>query len=256
MASKGFSSGPAKPSPPPPTFRPPTPGSNPLPSSRVGSFQNQQIGALNAGLSAPSQELAKPETTLGDAFKDRSSVAASTERQATSIKSTNSRLNTYAQAAAKKRAAQRAAGPAQGVGGGQPVGAAYRPDGTLSDSRNQVLGLASSYIGSPYRLGGTTTQGIDCSGLVKMVYAQLGYNLAHYVPTQAQQMPGVRTSVSNLRPGDLVVWADGSHIAIYAGNGQIIESQLGARSGPGVRRANLYTDYGPVYGIALRLPGE
>lgn len=240
------------------------------PSERVASYANQQIGQLNAGLSNAAISQSPTEVALGIAPKAQNAVQLSAQKRMDSVKTSNQRLTEIARVGSLKRAAAeraRAVAPKTSsgingrvnVGNSRQSGAAYKADGSLSNSRNEILRGASSYIGSAYKLGGTTTRGIDCSGLVKMVYAKLGINFSHYVPTQAgeaQKMGGVRTSVNNLRPGDLVVWGDGSHIAIYAGNGEIIESQLNARSGPGVRRAKLYTNYGSVYGIALRLPGE
>lgn len=128
---------------------------------------------------------------------------------------------------------------------------AYQPDGNLSQSRQQLLKETSSYAGTPYQLGGRTATGIDCSGLVMSVYNQLGFNIkSHSVSGQANSIPGVKTSVSNLRPGDLVVWGDESHIAVYAGNGQIWD----ASRSKGTSLRPLWSNQ--VYGIAVKLPGE
>lgn len=134
------------------------------------------------------------------------------------------------------------------------AGKAYKADGTLSDSRNALLKDASSYIGSKYVLGGTTHKGIDCSGLVMSVYNKLGFKISqHSAGWQGKNIPGVRTSVKNLRPGDIVAWKDGSHIAIYAGNGEIIEA---ANTRVGTVRRKLWAPESAVVGIAVRLPGE
>jgi len=131
------------------------------------------------------------------------------------------------------------------------VGNAYQTDGTLSDARQQVLNKTASYAGTPYQLGGRTVKGIDCSGLVMSVYNQLGFNIqSHSVSGQAATIPGVRTTTNNLRPGDLVVWNDNSHIAVYAGNGMIWD----ASSSKGTTMRPLWSD--KTYGVALRLPGE
>lgn len=133
------------------------------------------------------------------------------------------------------------------------VGQAYQPDGNLSQPRQQLLRKTSSYAGTPYQLGGRTAQGIDCSGLVMSVYNSLGFNVqSHSVSGQARAIPGVKTAVSNLRPGDLVVWNDNSHIAVYAGNGQIWD----ASRSKGTSLRPLWAPQNQVYGIAVRLPGE
>jgi cell wall-associated NlpC family hydrolase len=139
-----------------------------------------------------------------------------------------------------------------GLSAGQ-VGAAYQPDGNLSESRQQLLSKTSSYAGTPYQLGGRTARGIDCSGLVMSVYNSLGFNVqSHSVSGQARAIPGVKTAVSNLRPGDLVVWNDNSHIAVYAGNGQIWD----ASRNRGTTLRPLWAPQNQVYGIAVKLPGE
>lgn len=219
----------------------------PLPSAQVASYANQQVGQLNAGLGAGIISQSPTQLALSNAPKAQNAVQLSAQKRMDSVKASGERLTKLAQATQAKRVA---ATQKAGVGGGNPVGAAYKPDGTLSSSRNQALAQANSYVGTKYALGGTTTKGIDCSGLVMSIYNQLGYKLPHSARAQGQSIPGVRTSIANLRPGDLVAWKDGTHIAVYAGNGEIIEAN-GATGR--TQRAKVY---GNVYGIALRLPGE
>ena len=138
------------------------------------------------------------------------------------------------------------------------AGQAYTPDGNLSSSRNQVMSEASSYLGNRYVFAGNTHAGIDCSGLVQQVYAKAGIQLPRLAAQQRDAMPGVRTSnIASLRPGDLVAWNDGSHVAIYAGNGYIIQA---ANPQQGVIKSLLTQQVGyrpgSVIGIAIRLPGE
>lgn len=139
------------------------------------------------------------------------------------------------------------------TGGFSATGDTYRPDGNISQPRQQLLQRTASYQGSPYQLGGRTAQGIDCSGLVMSVYNSMGFDIkSHSVSGQARAIPGVKTSVNNLKPGDLVVWGDNSHIAIYAGNGQIWD----ASRSRGTTLRPLWASPDQVYGIAVRLPGE
>ena len=141
----------------------------------------------------------------------------------------------------------------QDTGGGVQRQYNYDPDATLSQPRQQILQETASYAGTPYRLGGRTARGIDCSGLVMSVYNSLGFDIrSHSVSGQARAIPGVKTSVNNLKPGDLVVWNDNSHIAIYAGNGQIWD----ASRSRGTSLRPLWAPQSQVYGIAVRLPGE
>ena len=85
---------------------------------------------------------------------------------------------------------------------------------------NAILEIASQYVGTPYVWGGTTPNGFDCSGFTSYVYRQIGINL----PRSSSQQGNVGTVVSraNAQPGDLI-WSPG-HIAIYAGNNQMIDA--------------------------------
>lgn len=121
-----------------------------------------------------------------------------------------------------------------------------------SGKRRQIIEEASTYEGADYELGGRTAKGIDCSGLILSVYNKLGFDLdTHLVSGIAKEMPGVKTAVENLKPGDLVVWGENSHIAIYAGDGMIWDSS----SSKGTSRRPLWGGKGQ-YGIAVQLPGD
>ncbi len=94
-----------------------------------------------------------------------------------------------------------------------------------------VIALASRYVGVPYRYGGSSPSGFDCSGYVQYVYSHLGFKLPR---TADQQLHAVRRiSRSQARPGDLVFFVYGgysSHVAIYAGDGMMYDApHRGAR---------------------------
>lgn len=89
-----------------------------------------------------------------------------------------------------------------------------------SVSGNAVLEIAARYVGVPYRSGGSTPDGFDCSGFVKYVYAQLGIDLPR--TTSGIRSVGTVVSRADARPGDLI-WSPG-HIGIYAGGNQQIDS--------------------------------
>jgi cell wall-associated NlpC family hydrolase len=94
-----------------------------------------------------------------------------------------------------------------------------------------AVDVARRYLGVPYVFGGTNPAvGLDCSGLVQLVFRQLGMVL----PRTAQQQYNatVRVSRDQLQPGDLVFFARTyadpndwiTHVGIYAGDGQQINA--------------------------------
>ena len=115
-----------------------------------------------------------------------------------------------------------------------------------------VMPTAERYIGVPYKWGGTTPNGFDCSGYVQYVFAKHGVKLP--LTSRAQAFAGSRVPLDfqSLRAGDLIMFAQGgidggraiSHVAIYAGNRRIIHS---SKSGQGVRYDNLMTSRGQWY---------
>jgi cell wall-associated NlpC family hydrolase len=82
------------------------------------------------------------------------------------------------------------------------------------------VSIAMQFVGTPYVYGGESPGGFDCSGLVKYAFAQVGVSLPH--SSSALRGSGTVVSAAQARPGDLV-WTPG-HIAIYAGNGMVVEA--------------------------------
>jgi hypothetical protein len=87
-------------------------------------------------------------------------------------------------------------------------------------------------LGVPYRYGGTTTAGFDCSGFTQYVYKSLGVSLPR---TSSQQFTkGTPVSVNAMQPGDLIFFDTGSgsisHVGIYMGGGRMAHAASGQGS--------------------------
>ena len=79
-------------------------------------------------------------------------------------------------------------------------------------------------IGVPYVWAGASPSGgFDCSGLVQWAWGKAGRNLSHAADWQRDESEPI--SASELEPGDLIFYGEPpSHVAIYAGAGQIINA--------------------------------
>lgn len=95
--------------------------------------------------------------------------------------------------------------------------------------REALVKTAYSYLGTPYRWGGKSTLGIDCSGFTFMVYALNGIYI-HRDSAWLPQSPVRRIADCEKKPGDLLYFS--GHIALYLGNGEYIHST--AKDGAGV----------------------
>ena len=110
------------------------------------------------------------------------------------------------------------------------------------DRGNQAAGYALTMIGKPYRYGGTSPSGFDCSGLVLYSYKNAGVALPH--STERQRSMSRPVKVAQLRRGDLLFFnQEGKkygHVGIYVGDGKFVHAPS---SGKSVRSDRLDTPY-------------
>ncbi|PYC87805.1 hypothetical protein C7C46_03425 [Streptomyces tateyamensis] len=92
-----------------------------------------------------------------------------------------------------------------------------------SDRAAVALAAALSRIGSPYVYGATGPSTFDCSGLMYWSWRQAGVTLPR--TSQEQAFGGQRVSLSEARPGDLVIFFnDMHHVGMYAGGGTVVHA--------------------------------
>lgn len=115
-----------------------------------------------------------------------------------------------AAAAAASRSEQRASIPQVDLG---------KMTGTGTGA--ELASFSLKFQGYPYVAGGNTPAGWDCSGFVQYVFSQFGISLPRTSGAQATVGTPV-ASLADAKPGDIL--ANGTHAAIYIGNGQVMNA--------------------------------
>lgn len=118
-------------------------------------------------------------------------------------------------------------GNSGGNGTAQAGGAPAGSGGQASSLGTRVVNYALQFVGNPYVWGGTSlTNGADCSGFVQSVMRNFGISLPR--TSRAQSAAGTAVSSSQMQPGDLIFYANGSgtvnHVALYIGGGQVVHA--------------------------------
>lgn len=118
------------------------------------------------------------------------------------------------------------------------------------DYVNKVVREARTYTGTPYRLGGNTRGGIDCSGLIANVFITVGLKMPRVSWQQSEV--GYEVEVNAIRPGDLLFFVPERGKAGYVSHAAIVTEVrdynndirfIHASSSRGVREDNLYSSY-------------
>lgn len=136
-------------------------------------------------------------------------------------------------------------------GGGELMG---QMRGVASD----LVVSAMQFLGVPYKRGGTTVNGFDCSGLTRHVFENsLGMILPRRSRDQARSPSLLAIRKDELRPGDLVFFntmrSAFSHVGIYVGDGKFIHAP---RTGSKVRVEDMREAYWTKrFNGARRAPG-
>ncbi len=158
-------------------------------------------------------------------------------------------------------------GPATGGEGSEPAAVSSVPRSTattnapprnLTELERQLRDATEPWKGTPYKLGGTTKSGVDCSAFVQAVYQDV-YNIRLPRTAEEQERLGARIDRRGLVAGDLVFFRTkgmgpffkSRHVGLYLGHGEF--AQASGRLGVNVARLDDYY-WNKKYDGAKRLP--
>ena len=123
-------------------------------------------------------------------------------------------------------------------------------------SGEELVSLARRFLDVPYQWGGMSAAGIDCSGLVSLLYRFQGVEILRDADLQFDDSGWAPVARHELLPGDLVFFGGSdpvriTHVGIYAGEGRFLSATTYAR--PMVREDRLDDPYWePLYRGARR----
>lgn len=145
---------------------------------------------------------------------------AAADEAAAQAAAAQAEADAQAQAAADAQAQAEAAAQAQAEADAAAQAQSY------SSAGQQIADFATQFVGNPYVWGGESlTNGADCSGFTKAVYANFGVSLPH--SAAAQSGYGTAVSYDQMQPGDLLFYDNGGgigHVSMYIGNGQVVHA--------------------------------
>jgi peptidoglycan DL-endopeptidase LytE len=108
---------------------------------------------------------------------------------------------------------------------GESVASATLGKWSNPEERNLFVRVVKTFLGVPYKLGGSTLRGIDCSAFVKKIYEIFNIELPR--TTREQFSVGKKVEKGQLEEGDLVFFkrrGNSAHVGIYIGDNQFVHA--------------------------------
>lgn len=104
----------------------------------------------------------------------------------------------------------------------------YALPGGISGRTSAIIKDALSMVGkTPYTWGGTSKQGLDCSGLLYRIFNDSGVKVPRYIASQWGRQ-GIGVAAPNAKAGDIVYFNNPGatdHVGLYLGGGKFVEAQ-------------------------------
>jgi cell wall-associated NlpC family hydrolase len=186
----------------------------------AGTHNEEATQFLTAAqtLASVSQQRQRTEQGIAQIRAQLASQRTSLNKLLASSKATLDSLTTAQQAQVTADTIGGTTSSSSGQSGATPM--AYTgPTGTQAD---KAVAFAYAQLGKPYVYGATGPDSYDCSGLVQAAWAAAGVSIPRTTFEDWDSLPHI--PVSQMVPGDLIIYDGEGHVAIYVGNGYIIDA--------------------------------
>lgn len=213
--------------------------------TKLDQFQATQaeIEELAAALE---EEMASLKSAKAELKSQQGALDAMLVEKKGEMKNLDKELKEAKEIAAREAAARRAAAAAQNRSAKTSSSSSYNVNGDLNPAKttgidgSSVVSFANQFVGGRYVWGGNSlSEGCDCSGFVQQVLANYGINYGSRMTSGSFRGVGNEVSYNHMQPGDVVCYP--GHVAIYAGNGQIVEAQSTATGITNYRSVNCHS---------------
>ena len=185
----------------------------------ISQGRNQQLSAFLVA----ARQL---KTTQQQAQRTKDALAAVEGQKLTQKQKASKALSSEKTVYANLTAEQQQTVQANTVGGSggttTPTGGTFT--GSTSTNGGQAAAFAVSKLGCPYVYGATgpCNSGYDCSGLAQAAWSAAGVAIPRTTYDDWASLPHV--SMSSLEPGDLILYDGEGHVAVYVGDGKIVDA--------------------------------
>jgi peptidoglycan DL-endopeptidase CwlO len=185
----------------------------------ISQGRNQQLSAFLVA----AQQL---KTTQQQAQRTKDALAVvekqKLDQKQKASKALSGEKSVYANLTSEQQATVQATTVGGSGGTTTPTGGTFT--GSTSTNGGQAAAFAVSKLGCPYVYGATgpCNDGYDCSGLAQAAWAAAGVSIPRTTYDDWASLPHV--SMSSLVPGDLILFDGEGHVAIYVGDGKIVDA--------------------------------
>ena len=185
----------------------------------ISQGRNQQLSAFLVA----AQQL---KTTQQQAQRTKDALAVvekqKLDQKQKASKALSGEKTVYANLTSEQQATVQASTVGGSGGTTTPTGGTFT--GSTSTNGGQAAAFAVSKLGCPYVYGATgpCNDGYDCSGLAQAAWAAAGVSIPRTTYDDWASLPHV--SMSSLVPGDLILFDGEGHVAIYVGDGKIVDA--------------------------------